>query len=153
MALSTPERAPGRPPRRDPRRHPRRLDPGVALAAGFGGCVALTALLAALGGSRAPGADFLAYAVLTALLAWLAGPAAGLGVAALAWLFWAGFLLGRHGTVVPSLGAAEHLLALAGIALAAVAAARCVRLASAALSRRADPPADAIPAPRAANPG
>jgi hypothetical protein len=68
-----------------------------SLLAGYGGLAVATGIAVAAGGTRQPG---LALAVLAVAALLLATQAKALAVAALgpmAWLFYAGFIAGRHG--------------------------------------------------------
>ncbi len=71
----------------------------TSLIAAFAGAIALTVVLAATGGTHRLGVDLVAYAALAAATgAWGRVPAIPL-TSVMYWLFYAGFLVGRHGTV------------------------------------------------------
>ncbi|MEY9913479.1 type IV secretory pathway TrbD component [Catenulispora sp. MAP12-49] len=76
------------------------LAPAVTLARAFVAAMAVTILLAATGGTRHVDADLIAYGVLAAVLGfgarwWTAGAGA-----LILWLYYDGFLVGRHGELV-----------------------------------------------------
>lgn len=101
-----------------------RVEPGAALALGFAACMALTIAVVALGGDRLPFAVFPVLAVPAVVLAWFGGPAAGLGCAALAWLFWDGFVVGREAALVVRWPDLAALGAVAAVALLAAVVGR-----------------------------
>lgn len=80
--------------------HPETVrDPAGTLALAFAAGAVATTLLAATGGTRHPGADLVAYVLPAGALGlgarWWAAPAA----AVVLWLFYDGFLVGRHGVL------------------------------------------------------
>ena len=70
------------------------------IGAAFAGNAALTALLAVAHLSGVLGWSLAAFAALTAGLTWWAGLWVGLGSAVCGWLFFAGFIDGRHAHLV-----------------------------------------------------
>jgi hypothetical protein len=76
-----------------------RLDAAMSMLAAFGGAVVLTCLLAATGGTHRLGPDLAAFAVLAALTAVTSRWWAVFAIAGIDWLFYAGFLVGRHGEI------------------------------------------------------
>lgn len=95
-------------------------EPAATLGIAFGAATALTCLLAATGGTRRLEADLVMYAALAALMSLTAQWWTALAVAAMLWLFYDGFLVGRHG-VLTWHGTAD-LKRIAVIAAAAVGA-------------------------------
>ncbi|GAA1959709.1 hypothetical protein GCM10009838_15070 [Catenulispora subtropica] len=77
-----------------------RLEPVATLSTAFIGGIVATAGLAAIGGTRHVDVDLAAYVGLAAVLGlgarWWAAPTA----AFILWLFYDGFLVGRHGDLV-----------------------------------------------------
>ena len=82
--------------RPDPR-PPTRWEPSVSLLAAFGGSTALTCALAFEDGTKHLGAALLTFVALVALVSYRARAVAVPAVAGIAWLFYTGFLVDRHG--------------------------------------------------------
>jgi hypothetical protein len=68
-----------------------------SLLAGYGGLAAATAIAAVAGGARRPGLALAIVAAAALLLATRAKAAAAAAIGPMAWLFYAGFITGRHG--------------------------------------------------------
>lgn len=92
------------------------------LAVALVGNAILTAVVVVLHGGTALGVRFAAFVALTAVLAWWAGPLVGVGSVALGWLFYSGFLIGRHGHLSWQPADGSRLILLAGAVVVAVAA-------------------------------
>jgi hypothetical protein len=74
--------------------------PATTLGGAYLAAPVVTAVLAATSGTHHLGADLAVYVVLAGLLAWRARWWVGLASAALLWLFYDGFLVGQHATLV-----------------------------------------------------
>jgi hypothetical protein len=71
----------------------------TSLMAAIASAAVLTLVLAATGGTHRPGPDLVAYAALAALTGTLARATAVPLACIVYWLFYAGFLIGRHANV------------------------------------------------------
>jgi hypothetical protein len=69
--------------------------PGACLA-GYAGGAALTILLVLHDGTRCLGFDLACFGILAAAIGWWSRPAGAASAAVIAWLFFDGFLAGRH---------------------------------------------------------
>lgn len=88
----------------------------------------VTAVAVAAGATRRPGLAIVLLAAAVFVIAAQAPVPAALGVAAIGWLFYAGFIAGRHGDLAWSgTGSIAAIAALAGAALAGVAAGALIR--------------------------
>ena len=77
--------------------HGRKWAFSTGLLAGYCGLAAATAVAVAAGGTRRPGMALAILAVAVLLLAARAKAPTAAGVAIMAWLFYSGFVAGRHG--------------------------------------------------------
>jgi hypothetical protein len=68
----------------------------MACVAGYAGGIVATIVLVNEGGTRHLGFDVAAFAALTAAIGWCSRPAGAASAAVIAWLFFDGFLVGRH---------------------------------------------------------
>jgi hypothetical protein len=76
-----------------------RWDVSISLGLAFCGSIAVTCVLAATGGTRRLSVDLIAYAALAAAVSVRTRALPIPAVAVIAWLFYAGFLVGRHGEI------------------------------------------------------
>ncbi len=67
-----------------------------ACIAGYLGGIVVTIVLVNQGGTRHLGFDVAAFAALAAVIGWFSRPLGGASAAVIAWLFFDGFLVGRH---------------------------------------------------------
>jgi hypothetical protein len=80
----------------------------TGLLAGYCGLAAATGVAVAVGGTRRPGLALAILAVAALLLATRTRAAATAGLGVMAWLFYAGFIAGRHGDLAWQSALAWH---------------------------------------------
>jgi hypothetical protein len=97
------------------------LPPSHRLTGALAGSALLTAVLVVARGDTAVGVSFVAFVALIAVLAWWAGLWVGIGSAALGWLFFSGFLVGRHAHLSWQPSDVARLIVLAGAVVVAAA--------------------------------
>jgi hypothetical protein len=120
LRLAAARPRPGRPPGRPPDRRARSA--GYGLPAGYAVMAATTAAAVALGGTRHPGVALALLAAATFAVAMRTTAAAALGTCVIGWLFYSGFITGRHADLAWH-GPADllQLAVLAGAALCGMA--------------------------------
>jgi hypothetical protein len=75
-------------------------DPAITLLAAFGGAIILTGILAFEGGTRRLDVDLVPFALLAAAVAFRSRAVVVPGVIGIAWFYYSGFLVNRHGELL-----------------------------------------------------